>query len=598
MQKNAPEATTSVKVTGQNNAGNEVTKETFRRLLSYVNHYRAGFIMAIIGMLGYAGIDTLFISQVKPFIDDGITNNKPEVLTWAPLFVIVVFMARGVFNFTSAYCLNWVGSKIVMRMRQQLFEKMLHLPVSFHDQNSSGELISKITYDTEQIQLAASKALLVLVREGAIVFGLLFLMFYHSWRLSLVFLILAPFIAVIVAYVSKRFRAISRNIQDTMGDVTRCSEQMIKGHKVILGFGGQDIEKERFAGVNNVNRQQKMKLEVTRVLSVSVVQVIASLALATVLYIASFPSMLSELTPGTFTVIVTSMMMLLRPLKQLTNVNSEFQRGMSACASVFAVLDQETENDCGSKQAQNIQGHVELKNVRFTYPTKSEPIFTDINLSIPAGQTVALVGRSGSGKSTISNLLVRLYELDSGVIALDDTDITEFQLTSLREQFATVSQHVILFNDTIANNIAYGYNGEVTEEKMLEVARQSHVLEFVNELPDGLNTVVGENGVMLSGGQRQRIAIARALLRDAPVLILDEATSALDSESEKIIQSALTTLLKGRTSIVIAHRLSTIENADKIVVVDKGRIIEEGTHQALIEKGNAYAALYKLQYGE
>ena len=573
------------------------TADTFRRLLTYTKQYMGALALAIIGMIGYAVIDVTFISMIKPFVDRGLNSGETEIFKWAPVVIISIFVIRGCCNFLSTYFLNWVGTNVVKTMRGQLYARFIQLPVSFHDQTSTGELISKITFDTEQVQLASSKALIVMIRDGAVVIGLIGYMFYQSWQLSLIFLLIAPFIAVIVSFVTKRFRRISESIQDSMGDVTKCTEQTISGHKVILSFGGQEIENDRFAAVNNTNRQQKMKMESTRAISVSVIQVIASLALATVLYLAGQPGILDTISVGTFMAIVTAMMTLLRPLKQITTVNSEFQKGMAACKSIFKIIDMPVEKDTGTLKPE-IKGAIELKDVHFTYPTKEAPIFSGLDLTIGAGQTVALVGRSGSGKSTISNLLPRFYNLDSGTISIDDVDIRDIDLTYLRQNIAVVSQQVILFNDTIANNITYGHQQQVSEAQLLEICERAQVSEFIKASPDGLNTMLGENGVNLSGGQRQRIAIARALLRNAPILILDEATSALDTEVEKSIQAALDELQKDRTTLVIAHRLSTIENADKIVVVESGRIVEQGTHSELLANHGPYELLHQMQFGE
>lgn len=575
-----------------------IRSSTARRLLSYVKPYRMGFVAAALGMLGYALVDVYFISNLPDFIDKGINDKNTEYLRYAPLFVVIIFLLRGLCNFVASYCLNWVGTHIVQNMRQQLFEHYMRLPVSFHDKHSTGELISKVTYNTEQIKQATSKALAVLVREGVFVTGLVVMMFYYSWQLSAIFLLIAPVIAVVVRFVSKRFRMLSRNIQTAMGDVTTSSEQMLNGHKVILSFGGQQIESKRFAGINNLTRRQDVKMEATRAISVSLIQVIASFALAFVVYMASYPDMLDSLSAGVFTTIVGSMMMLLRPLKQLTTVNSEFQRGLTAAASVFEILDHPVEQDTGTTELTGVNGDIRFEQVNFSYPGHDKQVLSDISFTVPAGKTVALVGRSGSGKTTISSLLPRFYELSSGDIFIDQHNIRSCTLASLRKQMALVSQHVTLFNDTIANNITYGCTEPISEQQLQSVAEKAHVLEFAAQLKDGLNTVIGENGVSLSGGQRQRIAIARALLREAPILILDEATSALDTESERKIQAALNELLKGRTSIVIAHRLSTIENADSIIVMEQGRIVEQGDHATLLAKDGAYAQLYKLQFGE
>ncbi|MEE2001463.1 lipid A export permease/ATP-binding protein MsbA [Alkalimonas sp. MEB108] len=576
----------------------DVSNKTSRRLLGYLKPYRPGFVVALLGMVGYALVDVGFISMLQPFIDDGIEGKDADFLKYAPLFIIVMFVFRGASHFIATYCLSWVGANIVKDMRQQLFEHLMRLPVSFHDKHSTGDLISKITYDTEQLKQATSKALIVLIREGAFVLGLIALMFWHSWQLSLIFLLIAPIIAVIVGFVSKRFRKISNHIQTAMGQVTTCSEQMLNGHKVILSFGGQAIEKERFATVNNTTRQQDVKLESAKAMSTGVVQLIASFALAFVIFLASQPAMLDSLTAGKFTLIVSSMVMLLRPLKQLTTVNGDFQRGLAAAKSIFRILDQVPEQDTGNKELGRISGHIRFDHVDFSYPGHEEKqVLKDISFEVKPGETLALVGRSGSGKTTISSLLPRFYEIEKGRILLDDISIKSCTLSSLRSQMAIVSQHVTLFNDSIANNIMYGLAEPVSEERLLEVAEKAHVLEFSSQMKDGLNTLIGENGVSLSGGQRQRIAIARALLRQAPILILDEATSALDTESERKIQAALDELLKGRTNIVIAHRLSTIENADQILVMEQGQIIERGNHQSLLAKDGAYAQLYKMQFG-
>ncbi|WP_165735205.1 lipid A export permease/ATP-binding protein MsbA [Pseudoalteromonas sp. C8] len=575
------------------------TTQIYKRLVSYVGTYKSVAFVAIIGMIGYSAMDALFIQLMKPFIDQGLNQRNTEVLKYAPFVVIALVLGRGVFNFMSSYCLSYVGSQVVRSLRQELFEHILHLPVSFHDKNSTGDLISKITFDTEQVQQAITKALLIVVREGAFVVFLLAVMFYTSWKLSLIFLVIIPLVAIIVAVVSKRFRHISKNIQSAMGQVTRSSEQMLSGHKVIHGFGGQDQEINHFSKINNHNRQQRIKMDATKALSVSIIQILAASAMAVILWAVSLPSMIDTITSGDFMALIASMMMLLRPLKQLANVNSDMQRGISAAQSIFLVLDEEMEKDTGTVSVDKVKGLIEVKNVTFKYPTKDEAVLNDLSLTIEAGESIALVGRSGSGKSTISNLLPRYYDLElPSEILLDGIALQDYKLTDLRRQFALVSQQVVLFNDTIANNICYGIKHDVSVEELEQVAKQAHVWEFVKDLPEQLNTMVGENGVMLSGGQRQRIAIARAILKDAPILILDEATSALDTESEKLIQQALETLMKDKTSIVIAHRLSTIENSDRIYVIDNGRVIESGDHSSLLANDGTYSALCKMQFGD
>lgn len=576
---------------------NEDTDRSFRRLLTYIKPFKVGFILSVIGMLGYAAIDVYFLSNIETFIDQGLTKKDHDLLLTMGLAIPLIFFIRGVFNFLSTYALAWVGNHVVATMRQQLFEHLMNVPVSFHDKHSTGELLAKITYDTEQINNASSKALLVLIREGAFVIGLLGWMFFLSWQLSAIFLVLGPIVAIIVRFVSKRFRQVSRRIQSAIGGVTSVSEQMINAHKVVIAHGGQEIEANKFDEVNSYNRQQQMKLTSTRTISVSIIQIIASFALAAVLIVASNPAFLDSLSPGTFTTVVTCMMMLLRPLKMLTTVNSEFQKGMAACSSIFAILDKQTERDTGTTQLQRVKGNIRYDNVDFTYPGKQKAALHGVSLEIGEGQTLALVGKSGSGKSTISHLVNRFYEIETGQISIDGIDVKSVTLTSLRRQFAIVSQQVVLFNDSVANNIAYGMADQVTAEQIQSAAQAAHVLDFTNNMPEGLDTVIGENGVTLSGGQRQRIAIARAILRDAPILILDEATSALDTESERHIQDAIDRLRSNRTAIVIAHRLSTIESADKIAVVDQGRVIEQGSHAELIELGGHYRVLHDLQFG-
>lgn len=582
----------------QSNLESKVPNTIFKRFRVYLKNFKLAFFIAVIGMIGYSVIDVLVVAQLKPIVDDSLGKGDYEYLRLAAYFIVPIFILRGILNFLGTYTVAWIGNHVVMQMRQQLFNQYIHLPVSFHDNHGTGKLISKVIYDTEQVSNAAGKALLTLVRDGAFVIGLLVAMFYYSWQLSLIFILIGPLVAVIVSFVSKRFRVVSRRIQDAMGNLTAGVEQVIKGHKVVLMFGGQTLEDKRFAGKNNHNRQQNMKLIVARILSVSSIQVIASIALAVVLYVASYPDLVASLTPGVFVSVVVFMTMLLKPLKQLTTVNSEFQRGMAACVSIFEVLDQQIEEDNGTQVIDRVQGQIDFNNVTFHYPNKEVAALSNITFSVKPGQTCALVGRSGSGKSTISSLLTRFYDNQSGEIRVDDIVLSDLSLIDLRRQFALVSQHVVLFNDTIANNIAYGSEGKVSREQILAAAKTAHVTEFLEQLPDGLDTVVGENGFMLSGGQRQRLAIARALLLDAPILILDEATSALDTESERLIQDALDQLQQNRTSIVVAHRLSTIENADIILVIEAGEIIERGNHQSLLAQNGAYSQLYNMQFGE
>ncbi|MCL1104449.1 lipid A export permease/ATP-binding protein MsbA [Shewanella algicola] len=588
----------------------------FKRLMTYVVPMKTKFIMAVLALLTYGAVDAAFIAFIKPFIDEGFSqtpsvvagvdvpthggfNADNNIMFMAPIVVILMFSLRGVANFVSTYCVSFISAQLIMDMRQQVFEHYLRLPVSYIDRENSGNLISRVTFDTEQIARASGSALISIVRDSMTAIGMLAIMFYYSWQLSLCILVIGPLIGIVISVVSRRFRKVSKQIQSAMGGVTATTEQMIKGHKNVLVFGGQETELERFYKVNDRNRYQNMKLAVAQSVSQPLIMVIGSFALAFVLYAATWDSMKTDLTAGTFAAILGAMLAMLQPIKNLTRVNAEFQRGIAACTTVFELLDTAPESDNGTYTVERVQGKLSFDNVTFSYPEQDKAALNGIDFEVKPGKTVALVGRSGSGKSTIASLVTRFYGgLSQGDITLDDTSIYDYQLKSLRNQVALVSQQVTLFNDTIANNIAYAYPGEVTREQIVKAAELAYAMEFINTLPEGLETQVGENGVLLSGGQRQRIAIARAMLRDAPVLILDEATSALDTESEKAIQKGLDNLRHNRTSIVIAHRLSTIESADEILVIDQGQIVERGNHSDLIAHEGIYANLYKMQFSQ
>ncbi|TOH58757.1 lipid ABC transporter permease/ATP-binding protein [Vibrio parahaemolyticus] len=576
----------------------ETTWQTFKRLWQFIRLYKAGLIVAVIALVINAISDTYMISLLKPLLDEGFGNADSDFLRTLPLIIFVMMFIRGTSGFVSTYCLSWVSGNVVMLVRRMVFNHFMHMPVSYFDKEKTGNLLSRITYDSEQVSAATSQALVSIVREGASIIGLLVLMFYNSWQLSLVLFAVAPVVAWGIGVVSKRFRKISKNMQTMMGNVTASAEQMLKGHKVVLSYGGQDIERQRFDKVSNQMRQQSMKLVTAQAAANPIIQMIASFAIVAVLYLASIDSIKEQLTPGTFTVVFSAMFGLMRPLKALTNVTSQFQRGMAASQTLFALIDLEPEKNEGKYTVERAKGEVSVIDVSFTYEGSEKPALDHVSFDIPRGKTVALVGRSGSGKSTIANLFNRFYDVDSGSITLDGRDIRDYELKNLREQFALVSQNVHLFNDTIANNIAYATEDKYQRNDIERAAKLAHAMEFINKMENGLDTMIGENGASLSGGQRQRVAIARALLRDAPVLILDEATSALDTESERAIQAALDELQKDKTVLVIAHRLSTIEKADEILVVDDGAIIERGNHADLIAKNGAYAQLHRIQFGE
>ena len=573
------------------------TLQTFKRLWPMIKPFKAGLIASGSALVFNALADSGLIYLLKPVLDDGFGKANHSFLKIMAFVVVGMIILRGVTNFISNYCLAWVSGKVVMTMRRRLFKHLMFMPVSFFDRNSTGKLLSRITYDSEMIASSSSGSLITIVREGAYIISLLAVMFYTSWELTLVLFVIGPIIAVLITIVSKIFRKLSKNLQDSMGELTATTEQMLKGHKVVISFGGQFVEEERFNKVSNNMRRKGMKMVTADSISDPVVQIIASFALVAVLFLATTPLIAEDnLSAGSFTVVFSSMLAMMRPLKSLTNVNSQFQRGMAACQTLFAILDLEPEKDSGTYKAEPAKGALEFKNVSFAYQGKEELALNNISFSVPAGKTVALVGRSGSGKSTIANLVTRFYDIEQGEILLDGVNIQDYRLSNLRENCAVVSQQVHLFNDTIANNIAYAAQDKYSREEIIAAAKAAYALEFIEKLPQGFDTVIGENGASLSGGQRQRLAIARALLRNSPVLILDEATSALDTESERAIQSALDELKKDRTVIVIAHRLSTIENADEILVIDHGEIRERGNHKALLEQNGAYKQLYSMQF--
>ncbi|EHH2448405.1 lipid A ABC transporter ATP-binding protein/permease MsbA [Vibrio vulnificus] len=576
----------------------ESTWRTFKRLWTFIRLYKSGLAVAVVALIINAVSDTYMVSLLKPLLDEGFGSAESDFLRTLPLLVFGLMFIRGISSFVSTYCLSWVSGNVVMQVRRMVFNHYMQMPVSYFDKEKSGSLLSRITYDSEQVSSATSQALVSIVREGTSIIGLLVLMFYNSWQLSLVLILVAPVVAWAIGFVSKRFRKISKNMQTTMGIVTSSAEQMLKGHKVVLSYGGQEVEKSRFDVVSNQMRQQSMKLITAQAAANPIIQMIASIAIVVVLYLASVDTIKDQLTPGTFTVVFSAMFGLMRPLKALTNVTSQFQRGMAAAQTLFALVDLEPEKNTGTHSVARAKGEVNVKDISFTYEGAEKPALSHVSFDIPRGKTVALVGRSGSGKSTIANLFTRFYDVDSGEIQLDGVDVRDYELKNLRTQFALVSQNVHLFNDTIANNIAYAAADKYSREDIERAAELAHAMEFISKMENGLDTMVGENGASLSGGQRQRVAIARALLRDAPVLILDEATSALDTESERAIQSALDELQKNKTVLVIAHRLSTIEKADQILVIDDGAVVERGSHAELIEKDGAYAQLHRIQFGE
>lgn len=577
--------------------------EVYLRLLTYAGEYWRIFVVSIIGMIVVALSAVAFTALMKPMMDGSFVDRDPETIRWVPPALIAIYFVRAIGAFAASYGMSLVGRNVIYVLRKQMFAKLISLPKSFYDLATTGELMAKFTYDVEQVASATTKAITVAIRDSLTIIGLIAWMFYLNALLAAVFFIVAPLVAALVVSVSKRFREISKNIQGSMGDVSRVLEESIKGQQVIKIFGGREYEENQFDVVNSLNRRQNLKMQLTQALSSPVVQFIVSIALASIIFIATTDGMIEKITVGTFMSFLTAMFMMLPPIRAVTSVISDLQRGVAAAESVFSFIDLENENDSGQYTANKVAGEIRFKQLNFSYKNdgadKSDDgsqVLSDINLTIQAGQTVAFVGRSGSGKTTLLNLIPRLYEIQQGEISLDGENIQNYTLENLRSHISYVGQDVVLFNDTIAHNIAYGQMANADAEQIDNAATAAYAQTFIEQSSDGLQTMVGERGVMLSGGQRQRIAIARALLKDAPVLILDEATSALDTESERFIQVSLEQMMDNRTTLVIAHRLSTIENADVIVVMDHGHIVESGTHQELLALNAHYASLHRVQF--
>lgn len=569
----------------------------YLRLLGYVRPYWGIATLAVVAMVIGGATEAVFAWLIKPMLDAGFVGQDPMVVRLIPLGLLAIFIVRGIATFGATYGTGWISRNVIGRLRSEVFERLLSLPRRYFDESSSGMLLSRLTYNVEQVARAGTDALVIIIRDVATAAFLLGYMAWISWRLALIFLALGPILALVVVYVSKRFRRISHRIQRSIGTVAYIAEEAIEGNDVIKVFGGQAQERNRFEAANESNRRQFMKFMATKALSAPVVQFCAAVALAVVVYLATLQNVVQSITVGSFVSFITAMLLLLQPLKRLTNVHAMIQKGVAAGESIFEIIDEVPESDTGRIEVARVEGRIEYNDVRFRYREGGAEVLCGISLSIAPGETVAIVGRSGGGKTTLVNLLPRFYEVSAGSILLDGYALSEYRLAALRRQIALVGQQVMLFNDTIAGNIAYGRLGEVSEAEIRQAAEAANARGFIERLPQGFETPVGENGVLLSGGQRQRIAIARALLKDAPILILDEATSALDSESESHIQQALETLMQGRTTLVIAHRLSTIENANRIVVLDQGRVVETGGHRELLAHGGAYAALHRMQFG-
>ncbi|MDX1381054.1 MAG: lipid A export permease/ATP-binding protein MsbA [Xanthomonadales bacterium] len=578
-------------------AGEYTPGAVYRRLWSYTARYWPMFALGIVGVSLDAGMQALFIKFIEPLIDRVFVEKDAAFGLWMAFGLLAIAILRMVGNFSGVYGMEWAGRKVVADLRRDLFDAYLALPATFYDRHSPGQLISKLAYNSEQVASAATNSIVQALRDIMLVIYLLLVMLSNSAKLTVIMVLLVPAIALVVTQISRRFRKISRRIQDSMGDVSHVTEEAVVGHRVVKVFQGQQAERDRFGRVNENTRQLHMRMIATQLASSSLVQLAAGAAMVVLIIIATRPAMLDEISAGTFTSILFAMVATIPPLKRLTTVQAQLQKGIAAAESIFQVLDADAEIDTGTERVERVAGELEFENVSFRYPGGDRPVLQEVSFSVPKGSVTALVGRSGSGKTTLAGLLPRFYPYE-GHIRLDGRELGDYALDDLRRQIALVSQDVVLFNDTVAGNIAYGRLAGTAREKVEEAARAAHAMEFIDKLPDGLDTMLGERGVGLSGGQRQRIAIARALLKDAPILILDEATSALDAESERAIQEALAEVMKHRTTLVIAHRLSTIENADQVIVLDQGRVVERGTHAGLLEQQGAYARLYTTQFRE